>query len=220
MSLLTPIPPEKQEKRGWQFQHQISGFQLTNPRFGTLSYGLTSAGYDGWIFEEAGGGGSVIVPYVKVKGQLFIGLVQQERFTMGGKVWNVPRGFLDPGETHFEAAKRESSEELGFDLSQRFKELSGQPTNPNSAFFVTGEGKGVRFYGLELKPTEVEKHREHPGSLQFKPGVLQPKPANKLAEQIFGSRFMPFWQAVEEADMFTLAGAARVLRVAIPKLGI
>src|SRR3989344_1136046 len=141
MNVLTTIAAENQTKRGWKLElngepvENVSGLRLHNDRFGTLEYGATPAGYDSWCFEEVGGGGSVIVPYfVDPSGMIYIGLVTQDRYTMGGKVENLPRGFLKGEETHFQAAQREADEEFRFNLADRFSELFPQtPTNWNSA---------------------------------------------------------------------------------------
>ena len=69
-----------------------------NPKMGvTASYGLTPGGYDGVLIHENGGGGDIVVPYFFKDGERYIGLVEQNRFTQGGKVLNLPRGYRDPG---------------------------------------------------------------------------------------------------------------------------
>ena len=225
MTVLKQIAVKNQSKRGWtitlngQEMIVVTSLRLHNPRFGTLEYGVTPQGYDSWCFEEVGGGGSVIVPYVIIAGGLFIGLVQQDRYTMGGKVWNLPRGFLAENETHFEAAQRESGEELRFNLAERFSELPGLPANPNSAFFVTlGDGKGVRFYGLEIKVGEVESVEtiEFGNMLKLRDKAL--KPVSKVGELIFGCNFVPWVKALQSNDMFTAAGIGRLLPAVISKL--
>lgn len=215
MSVLTPIPAEKQATRGWRFEFNgkaigyVEGFTLANDRFGTLEYGMTPAGYDGWCFSETGGGGSVIVPYciVPVRNALYVGLIEQDRWAMGGKVWNLPRGFLNPGETHFETAQREAGEELGFNLAERFTELPGEAANPNSAFFVTEPGKGVRFFGLEIRESELEYVFED--TYRLKTSVLSP--VSKTAETIFQAKFRRCQEALQVSDMFTVAGVGRLL---------
>jgi 8-oxo-dGTP pyrophosphatase MutT (NUDIX family) len=227
MKVLKQIADENQSKRGWtltlngQEVKDVTSLQLCNPRFGTLEYGATPQGYDSWCFQENGGGGSVIVPYFILdrefdpafpdkQKELYIGLVQQDRYTMGGKVYNLPRGFLAPNENHFQAAQREAGEELGFSLTQRLLALAGDPQNPNSAFFVTGENQGVRFFGLELTNDElVDVAEGHNSTYKFRDEVL--KPVSKTAELIFGSVFVHYRYALATSDMFTAAGIGRLM---------
>jgi len=190
ISVLQPITPYEQAKRGWQLKingvviEVVTSFSLSHPDYGTLEYGATPQGYDSWCFSEVGGGASVIVPYTIFDARLLIGLVRQPRYTMGGEVWNLPRGFLASNETHFEAALREAREELNFNLAHRFNELPGSPANPNSTFFVTsGAGEGVRFYGLEIKEAELDKRRTPEGqTVQIRPDV--PMLGTKVGELI------------------------------------
>lgn len=215
VSNLQPISDDKQSKRGWQFKLNgvvvnVSHMELTNPKFGTFEYGATPAGYDSWCFEEVGGGGSVIVPYsISAGGGVLIGVIEEDRYTMGGKTWNLPRGFLDSKETHFQAAKREAAEEIGFNLAERFRELPGEPANWNSAFSITrSDDKGVRFFGLEVLSDELEP-AERPGTWRLRQGLL--KPVSKTAEKIFGSLFIGYDKALKLRDLFTLAGVGRLL---------
>ena len=224
-----PIAEDKQGSRGWKLElngepvEEVTSLRLTNNSFGTLEYGATPAGYDGWCFEEKGGGGSVIVPYFVLdevdqdypaagRSQLYIGLVQQDRYTMGGLITNLPRGFLAEDETHFEAARREGGEEFRFNLADRFSELPGSPTNWNSAFAVTlGDDKGVRFFSLDIKSNEVKLADEDGGVYTLRDDVL--KSVSKVGEQIFGSSFVPYTAALRSNDMFTVAGVGRLLPV-------
>jgi 8-oxo-dGTP pyrophosphatase MutT (NUDIX family) len=120
-------------------------------------------------------------------------------------VLNLPRGFLDPGETHFEAAQRETEEEIG-QIGQVFL-LPGKPTNPNNTFFETwSEGEGIKWYGLKLAETAL---KEKSGYYSLNEEVA--KPASNAAEGIMGSRFIPWTQAALLADQMTVAGVARIL---------
>lgn len=200
-----------QEKRGWQlFLNEllvsvVESLRLVHTRFGTLEYGLTKGGWDGWTFHELGGGGSVIVPYANINGQLFVGLVWQNRPNQGGNVWNVPRGFLAFGENHFGSAVQELEQEVGY-RSMELRLLEGKPMNPNSAFFVTEGDEGVRAYALEIREDELVNNGAD--GWAFNPQIL--KPISKSAELIFGCRFFPWEQATEVGDMFTLAAIARL----------
>jgi 8-oxo-dGTP pyrophosphatase MutT (NUDIX family) len=219
VSLIVPIPSDKQEKRGWTVKldgetiRNVGSLQISNPNFGVVTYGLTPPGYDGWSFKEIGGGGSVIVPYAQIDKQLYIGVVEQARHNQGGKVLNVPRGFLDPGESHFQAANREVVEETGYDPGdKKTVELVGDPMNPNSAFFETPEkNEGVKCYALQIQSRELE---EREGMYVFRSGILRSNASSKsarLAEQILGTRFIPYQQAVRLGDMFTVAAVGRLI---------
>ena len=236
MNNLKPISADKQKKRDWKLEvnghviDDVNNMKLRSSRFGTLEYGETPQGYDSWCFEEIGGGGSVIIPYVILAPivanvdyldlearQLYIGLVQQERYTTGGKAWNVPRGFLSDGETHFEAATREAGEEIGFNLAQRFRELPGNPVNWNNAFSITsGSGKGVRFYALEININELKKQPEFVDQYTFRNDVL--KPVSKTGELIYSCRFIHYTDALAQPDILTLAGIGRLLPTVMSQL--
>lgn len=200
-----------QAKRGWILKINgevvpvVEHLCLVNSRFGELEYGLTPGGWDAWQFHENGGGGSVIIPYAKISGQLFVGLVHQSRPNQGGDVWNIPRGFLQFGETHFGTAQSELEQEVGY-RSLELRLLEGKPMNANSAFFVTQNDEGVRVYALEVHDNEIIDGGTNGWS--FNPKVL--RPISKSAELIFGCRFFPWRQATEVGDMFTLAAIARL----------
>ena len=219
-TLISNIPAEKQAKRGWKVEidgkpvGHVEKISITHPSFGELAYGLTPPGYDGWSFCEHGGGGAVIVPYCITRGRLFIGLVEQQRHNQGGKVLNVPRGFLSPGETHFQAAAREFTEETSLAVvPSSVTALSGVPLNPNSAFFETaGEGDGVKCYAVNVDESLLCA-AESSGRLAFRAGVLKADAASKqakLAEQILGCVFVPVADAARVGDMFTVAVVARL----------
>lgn len=144
---------------------------------------------------------------------MYVGLVEQNRYNQGGNVWNAPRGFLDPGETHFDAAIRELSEETGYIPSptNRVRYLDGNPLNPNSTFFDTSKkGEGVRFYAIEVMTDEIDID-----NLCFKSEVL--KPMTKTAELITRCKFFPWRKATQVGDMFTVASIARLLAIRLIK---
>lgn len=214
-TVMEPIPQGM--TRGWQvlingqpYDGKVETLQVTNSRYGLLTYGKNPAGmYDSWAFHEIGGGGAVIVPFILIQGEIWIGVVQQIRlFQSGTPVLNVPRGFLDPNEKHFEAAVRETEEETGFSQGSRVFQLPGEPLNPNSAFFETwGDGEGVKFFAVEILQSEIE-----PGegdTYVFKPGVLNP--VNKTAEGILKSVFIPWRKAALLGDSFTRCGVVALL---------
>jgi 8-oxo-dGTP pyrophosphatase MutT (NUDIX family) len=218
--------PEGQAKRGWGIEINgetidgpIESARLVNNKMGVeVSYGQRPEGYDGMVIKEPGGGGSVTIPYYLHDGQLYIGVVEEWRPTTtdgeSRKILNVPRGYLDPGETHFETAVRELGEEAGYrPLQERIQELEGAPMNPNSAVFVTGKDKGVRMFGVNVTASEVvpSTQADDPTKREFRfnPDVV--KPSTKMGEKISGSKFIHWTQAAGQVDMFTAAGVGRIL---------
>jgi len=176
--------------------------------FGTLSWGLRPEGTVGWVWKEIGGGGVGTIPYVIVKSRLMIGLIQQERATMPGAVaWNIPRGFLEPGLTHFESATRETDEELGVkELNGGLKELRGEPANSNSTFFDTRAGNGFRYFSLPVPQSLLDLAPQNP---VFRLGLFSPK--SGAAERIIQCQFVPWRRAASIADIFSNAGVARLI---------
>ena len=222
-TLIQKVPVEKNAKRGWKVEidgkpvDQVEKISITHPNFGELAYGMTPGGYDGWAFRENGGGGAVIVPYCIIHEMLRVGLVEQQRHNQGGKVLNVPRGFLSPGETHFQAAAREFTEETSLSVApNEIVALEGTPFNSNSAFFETVvEGDGVKCYAIKVDESLLQRASDSDfgASRMFKPGVLKADPASqkaKLAEQILGCVFIPARDATLQGDMFTAAVVARL----------
>jgi 8-oxo-dGTP pyrophosphatase MutT (NUDIX family) len=222
-TVLLDIPPEKQAGRGWkvwvngQEIREVSRVTIDHPKFGTLEYGLDPGGYDRWSFHENGGGGSVIVPFAVCGGVVYVGVVEQKRVNQGGVVPNLPRGFLQPGENHFQAAGREAGEELGGEVRHEPFPLDGEPMNPNSTFFETwdklpdGSPEGVRFFGLPFQAHELEGSSDR---LTFKPGVVRVRPDlqdKRVAELILTCSFIPWDKAMRLGDMFTSAGTGRLL---------
>lgn len=221
---VSPIPESDQGKRGWVLE--VNGEVIPNVRSASLTqttmhvkleYGKTPAGYDGLALEEPGGGGSVTIPFVEIDGEVYIGMAIENRPYSGGRVPNVPRGFLDPGESHFEVATREPGEEMQYEPIKKDVELlEGESMNPNSTFFVTiGPDKGVRFFKLEVDPNEVRvaEDSENPVNkvFEFNPGVLKAKEGDRLGERIYGSKFYHWTKAVKVKDMFTSAGVGRLI---------
>lgn len=179
---------------------------IENLKFGRLTYGKNPAGnYDSWAFHENGGGGSVTILFTIAQGQLFVGVVLEQRpFQADEPVLNVIRGFLDPGETHLVAAARETEEEAG--ISIPLIDLGGGG-NPNSTFFETwGEGEGVHFWGGHVS-SDTLKMSEENGVYVFDSELVQPankdgKP-DKTGEKILGSQFIPWNQAAVLGDLFS-----------------
>lgn len=215
-TLISEIPEEKQKKRGWSVEldgkviENVSLIKIENPNYGLLCYGFTPSGYDGWSFREIGSGGVVSVPFSIIDGRLYVGLVEQDRHNQGGRIWNLPRGFINPNEKHFEAVAREFEEEVRYCSPDKMvKPLTGEPCNPNSAFFETpGKNEGVKYFSIEVIPEQLTLDQEN-GGFKFRSGILEPK--TKQAEQIYACRFFPWREATHVSDMFTSTGVARLV---------
>ena len=223
--LITPSIVPMSEGATWIWRLYINGkpVDMSNVRhvalksqFGVINFGADEKlGYNSVAFEETGRGGAIIVPFVCLNGRqvvrpdqphdsLLVGVIEQYRNKQGGMVLNVPRGFVQEGEEHDETATRELVEETG--LQGRPFLLPGHPLNPNSAFFETGADGGCKVYGFCLTADQVEIDIT---------GVVFPitdeLPADKTGELIGKCRFIPIAEALRLGDMFSVAGAARLL---------
>lgn len=195
------------------------GARFFNPARG-LEYrlGRRIDGFVGVIDHEPGGGGAVIVPWVEINGVLYVGLLKQRRVTqnMYFDIWNVPRGYMDPGETHFEAASREFSEETGFKRPEkRIVLLGGAPVNSNSAKQDTSRAlEGARFYHFEVYTHEiikvtvqVQQDYQDISAIETKELYAFNRAAitsvSNMAERIMGCYFLPYDFAMRVGDLFT-----------------
>lgn len=228
--LIRPLTREDEKKRGWRVELTIgddnvaditsltSGLRLYNEKMGIeLRYGMRAEGYDGILFHEPGGGGSVLIPFVLHRGGLFIGLVEEPRRNMGGNVLDAPGGFLDPGETHFETATREFEEEAGVGAEvNKVIDLGpyAEPANSNRAIVDTSrEGEGAHFYALEFTRNQVDGAYDptyNTPIFLLKKSVINPKQGDKTAEKIFGCRFYPWHIAATRSDLFANAMFSRL----------
>lgn len=152
------------DSQGNQSPLETFGIKAHHTKMGVdVSYGQGPDNYDQWVIREPNGGGSVIVPYLWIEGELYVGANGQNRSLTGGLVTEVPRGFSLPNESHEETARREFQEETGVvdSLAQRVKPLAGKPINPNSAYFQANprKGEGVKLFGVQIKQDEVELRR-------------------------------------------------------------
>jgi ADP-ribose pyrophosphatase YjhB (NUDIX family) len=216
-TFMETMTQEDQRNRRWQVLlddqpiEKVGRLIIHAESFGTLAYGKTPAGYDGWNFREIGGGGVVILPFTEQESRLLVGVTSQYRYNQGGEVWNAPRGFLDIGETHDNAAKRELNEETGYTAADLI-DLGGQPANPNSAFFDTATaGEGSRFYALRISESDLEVRD---GVLRFAAGLVdlgEKAILNRLSERIGDTFFIPWQEAARLSDMFTNAAVSRLL---------
>lgn len=209
----------KVEKNGKDITYSIFELRIFNEQMGIeVSYGKRVEGFDGVLLHEPGGGGSVSFPFVILRGQLWIGLLEEQRPNMGGKVLDAPGGFIDPGESHFETAVREFEEEVGvktasstvIDLNQY-----AEPTNANRAFFDTSRvGEGNHYYAWEFTPDQVvlqyDSDQEIP-HLIFRKDLISPRQGDRGAERIFSCKFYPWSIVAKKADIFCSALVTRLL---------
>lgn len=227
---MNPIESERQSSAGWSIeingetQESVAMAKITQPKMGVeINYGMRPEGYDGISIHENGGGGSVTIPYMihPETGHVYVGLVKEYRPMLGGEVWNVPRGFIDFGETHQQAAEREVVEEMGYENKQdagRIIKLA-EGLNPNSTYFDTsntnedGTPEGVSIFGMPLHQDNLEKTTDETGKevYVFPSTVRDTVEGDATAERIFGSMFVPIQEAMMSRDMFTSAAAGQLL---------
>lgn len=112
--IVKPVPD--MFKAGWKLEAtdtegnrkplEATALKATQIKMGVqVLYGQGPDGYDQWVIKEPNGGGSVIIPYLWIDGELYVGANRQKRSLTGGLVTEVPRGFSLPRETHEDAAQ-------------------------------------------------------------------------------------------------------------------
>ena len=215
---IVPIPQDVEHT--WKMEVAPGFFRASSPRFGTLTFGLRPEGPSavGWAWKEIGGGGVNIVPYVVIEGLLYIGMIYEKRPMLPtGWGWNIPRGFLEPGSTPLQSARKEWEEEVG-SSAERLQQLKGSPQNPNSTFFDISDGSGTQVFGFFTKPEEVEQDdlvlipdlgNAPAPSFVFVGNRFTP--TSKMGEKILACRFFPWWVAATGEDANSSSGFARLL---------
>jgi len=205
---IVPVPEGKVQKFAIEIVRDTDGrisMVVMQSPFGTLSYGWRPEGngFDGWIWEETGGGGAVTLPYFHLGRQLFVGLIKENRLNMGGEALCILGGFIDPGESHKKAQAREAHEEADLETIKA-KEISGLPMNSNRLYFAADPNKdeGIHAYGFEISDEMLERNKE--GWMVFKSEFLSlhPKAKNMV--------FLPWQKAIREsADILAVATIGR-----------
>jgi 8-oxo-dGTP pyrophosphatase MutT (NUDIX family) len=232
---LSPIDlsPEAQAKRGWRIaingepvEIPVESVTMINPHIGvSVDYGQGQEGYDRPVIRELGGGGSVTTPYMLLNGEIYIGLIKEYRPTMKDEyIWSVPRGMLNQGESHADAAVRELAEETGFDANKiRQGRRLGHVTllaaglNSNPTYFDTTQGgedetPGISIYAVEVSADDlVQTVEDGKTYFSFKPSIASEPQTDKATEKIIGSRFVPLREVMQSQDMMTSAAAGQLL---------
>lgn len=225
--LIRALTPQEQKKRGWKVfvngeeQTGAAIVELHNEKLGIiLRYGMRPEGYDGIVISQPGGGGSVIIPWVNVNGMPYVGVLLQERVLQGGPVLNLPRGMIDPGETHLEAAGRELQEELdeaGVDarMLTEIRELEAEPGNPDSAYHDTSKpGDGIHFFEVEVNPRLLESD----GTDGYKFKDERVTSASTMGEKILQCKFIRWDEAARLSDLLTRSGVALLVARRFPNI--
>jgi len=223
---VSPLTDEQLGKRGWgvringEVRPDVRSIDVENAEIGwEFYYGMRPEGHDGIVFRERKGGGSVVLPYTWWDGQIFVGVLLEDRFLQGGRVPNAPRGALDEGETHIVAAERELREELedaGISRDQvgPIEELFLGGVNPFPSIVDTrGDQEGNHFFAAFVDPARLYKTGGVRTSwLEFREFTTRPLYSGKSHEQIHAFIFVRW-------DSFILAGDPMKKDAEIDSLG-
>lgn len=160
-------------------------------------------------------------------------LVEQTRSTMGDtSVFNVIRGFMEPGLTESETATLESKEEAGIGASM-IKEI-GYPYNVNPHVCASSIRGGVNSFSINIPPGLLEElpqmsqgeRARVERKWKLKKGILEGDvDHSKVGEGIKQSLFLRLEEILRQriwsgtaADLFTIISAARENLCRNPKL--
>lgn len=209
------------DKEGGVYQvEDAAQLVLVNPIYGALVYGQAPAGpYDTWTWTEVGGGGSIVVPWTIMKGVIYVGVLIEwrplARATSGQFVLNVPRGSIDPEETHDDAASRELVEEVGLPPERRLVKFDCEPgncdnANTNTAFLLpSGKQAGLRYYACRFDSEELEPVD---GTNRLRISAPLTPAHGSIGEKIIKVEFVPVREAAKICgDNFTRAGIGLLL---------
>lgn len=166
--------------------------------------------YEAIAYYEAGGGGTVVVPFVRFEERLYIGVLIQHRQLMGQKpVKTAAGGYKSPTDmSDQKTGERELREEVTRrSVIERSYMLEGDPVNPNRAVFITaGEDEGVTFFAAEINPEFVECSQD--GYLRFVSGAGEVDPG---VEKALKTVFIPVREAARSACGFVRCGTIALL---------
>lgn len=160
-------------------------------------------------WRDGGGGGTTILWTRNPFGKLYVGAVLQQRNFIDqlNPVFNVMRGYAEPGETALASALRELQEESGrTDLLAPIL-LPGTSANMDSSWFDNGE---VDFYANEVPWGLLVPAQEGGDTYIFNARGLTEE---QRKEGIFGCIFVEGDLATlaTKADGFTIIAFARLL---------
>lgn len=221
-----PPRPQGPETRSWrlivngqeiEFDHALLVLDTDNPRKPktAVECGLIDDGryqYDGLRFVELGGGGVALVPYIILRGELWIATTLQYRLLLGREEPGLIRGYKPPGVAASEHVLTEAVEEFGKSVlagGEPFP-LVGAPVNPASHIIDTRPlpnepNPGGYMFGVPLSLDCIDLLDGMP--------ILKAEhyaPTDKL-EALSRGRIMPWWEAVQYRDGVLATGTARLM---------
>lgn len=210
-----PIPVKK--RGGWVtkiFRTDKNGnviwFHLES-KYGILYFGIREDNHVGWWWKETGGGGPITLPYAIINDELYVALVNEYRWNLGGRRWCAIGGFKKPDETNDIAQAREAADEAGVNTSHAVLS-DGYPFVSNRNYFVAdcGFDEGIHAYLLEVPAEELKKYNSD--SYQFKNTFFGFNDREHI-------RFMHWRVAmISTPDGIALAGIAKLIAHVCKKL--
>jgi D-glycero-alpha-D-manno-heptose-7-phosphate kinase len=99
----------------WRLKRELAD-SVSNPQLDEIYEAGREAGAIGGKLLGAGGGGFMVFlvePELLAESDGRFVLVRSYRHALGSTIWDLPRGFIDPGENAADAALRELTEETG-----------------------------------------------------------------------------------------------------------
>lgn len=216
MEFIVPIPVD--HPRDWTVM--IDGVEvkpgkveiISNRGFGQLAYGLRPEGHDGWAYSHDGG--AMTIPYSRnLSAEILVGLLREERKNMDGPIWDVPGGFVDPGEHPLETGAREFFEEVGLQMSAFTTiELAGLPTIEDRFCYALDPkiGQGNRTVAIEIPFALLQE--DSPAGWRFRDDMSPPTRKALIRKGHGNLRFFPWKAAVSMSpDSLTRAAIAQLL---------
>ena len=208
-------------QRGWQLSLEVDGnfipvyfgnidrIRLSSV-YSTLTYGKSPNGFnDRWAFHEMAGGCSVIIPWVMIDDQLFIGMVERDcPFVSEIPVLTLPMDhfYNDTMETGLFEFEKETGEKVSMEIY--FWKMAGEG-NPNFTYFETvDKGEGFDFFSACFSAEKLEETEKDSGIYQI---IGDAKPLGKKEAFAKGLRFYPYKKAGTVSDFFTRAALGTLL---------